>query len=186
MGSSHSINQTPLGKSLIGKKFMTKDHVCFFYCGIDKTYGVSEWKDGRHLGSEPKVDTIYLEIQSNIKFEIIDVIKTVNINGRHVLIKIKILNNIQMKDIGKIVEHPVVEVEYPMGVYSPTGWVFRNNIRDVRSTMLPHFTQYNLNIADIEGVLYDSDFGLGVHKLSNGDIDENSPYILQGDKLIVI
>ncbi len=194
MGSSHPINQTLLGRSLIGKRFMTKDHVCFF-CGHDKKYGVMEWKDKQYLGIAG-VNSINLEIQSNIKFEIIDVSITTNKGGSYVGIMIKILNNIPIKDIGKIVEF---NPNYQPGSISqldratliaqenmPTIWIYRDNLGEVRSNMLPYFTQYDLNIADIEGILYDFEFGFEFQKSPIGDIDTNSPYILQGDKLTEI
>ena len=152
MGSYHSINQTPLGKSLIGKKFATKDHVCFFYCGNSKTYSVREWKDEQDLGLAG-ANSINLEIQSNIKFEIIDVIDVISvfdIDGRNLKIMIKILNNIQIKDIGKILEYNKLEDPTPILLETiPKNWIYRDNLGEICSTMLPLFDQHNLNIVDI-------------------------------------
>ena len=177
MGSSQSISLTPLGRSLIGKKFTIKENVRFFYRGYDKVYGLSEWKSTSEIGN-PAVNTFNLKIESVMKLEITDIIKRWDIDNKNkITVWFKFLNDIPINDIEKIREH---------NSYISPYWIDRYNIQEIHSDMVPPITQDELNIIGKEGILYYCDFGLSFPILSTGELDINSPYLLQGNKMIEI
>lgn len=173
MGSQQSINETPLGKSLIGKQFCTKNNTCFGYCSHDKTYVLTKWED---FGSWVKKDHFRVNVNCEINFQIVDVIKTWSMShGYDITLKITFLNNIQLKNI--------INCEEFDGECLLTN---RPNINDITSNKLPIINNDSLRIFGTLGIIYYFDFGFGFPKLSKFDIDTNQSYLLEGDDIIVL
>jgi hypothetical protein len=174
MGSSQSISSTPLGRSLIGRRFRTNGNACYFYSGHDKKYGISSWTNNVML-MNPGVDSFEMEVLSDIQFEIIDVIKRWGVDsGHNIEVVIKILNS--LSNVG------IIRECNPNG----SGWITRNSPNDVVSTKFPMHIRNAYHIQGIEGILYHFEFGLSFPRLPNYDFDTNGVYTLDGNKLIIL
>jgi hypothetical protein len=133
MGSIQSIDNTVLGKSLIGRKFRTKNPCCFSYSCYDNVYYIKKWYD-KGSPCNPKPGSFNLEVKSLIEFRIISVKKTWGIDsGDFIKVGIQITNNIPISMIGNTRE-----------AYINYKWTNRNSIDEITSNFLPAIFESNL------------------------------------------
>lgn len=165
MGGSQSIDNSILGKSLIGKIFCTKDITCFSGHGYANVYSLNKWNDESFL-LNPVANQFDLKVSSPIKFKIISLAKTWSIeNSDTIEIKIQILNNIAINTIEEIRE----------GTYTQR-WIILENWTLFSNKFCPPIYNNNLITHGLDCRLSVYYFGFKFVKLGNS-FDINSPYI---------
>lgn len=173
MGGSQSIDNTILGRSLVGKKFRTKGVTCFsaHFSGYDRTYYISKWDDHCSLVN-PNYGEFDIKVSSPIEFEIISLIKSWGIDtGHNMKIKIKILNNIPLSKIENIREGT-----------DDHRWIIREDLTSLESMCDLFKYQNNLIIHGLDCRLSVSHFGFEFVKLFDKHgyekgYDKNTPYV---------
>lgn len=146
MGGSQSIDETVLGRSLIGRTFQTTGSTYFSYCAYDGTYALTGSKS---LLGNPKQPAFELEIKTPIQFKIIGATKRWGIDsGTSVSVRILFLNPLPTDMIGSIRE---AEPGF--------NWVKRQSLAAVQSPMLPFCIDNHLEISGLTGIIYTFEFG---------------------------
>jgi len=160
MGIKYSINQSELSKSIIGKKFYTKAAMCLGYHvsvenmlkypeniipmldlkNLENVYD-NHWYLGvwnvKPLSSNPLKDSVDIKIDDKICFIITDVTKTKNLlNGDHIVIKAKILNDVKLKRIKNNVRESIHDGEWRQRNIETATTKFISSIVDIQNKIL--------------------------------------------------
>lgn len=178
MGNNRSINNQPIGKSIMYKKFFTNTPTCLGYSTYDNQYDIEPW-DSKITIINPKSGSFIMKINEPIYFMITGIEnKSDIVNGSNIRIQIQILNNINIKYIDTIQE---ADSQY--------NWYY-TNINKINNPFFPKIINGYLVTQNLIVMLYHWHYDIEIpHKkpTKNGhfnQIDYTQPIYINSNKLV--